>query len=782
MPKPKKIVACEDDLIALEEKLLKIINDNRDQADSDVKATESKWRGEVAKVQQTVVSNAATAEKAVEDARAEARTFTEECVQALNESIVAIAPPLDEKIETVHKDALTKLDELDTKLQQFVVDELTELAKSFDDEIKALKAELKDDVKTMGQEAANELVAQRKQIDASIEELRIACEEDRNRIRAETKEKLDDIVAKQCIRDEKQDDAKEALKRDLYFEVGKLEDSIREKEAKASSHTNSVAETAAKQLSDIDEKQTLHLRALDVVADHLKGRVQAVEHMQTRRVEWVIKDASKTITPGPGGWSGEKVFTSWFSPAFDASGVSGMRLELQMYRPPGPKSTEEERKAGNLGVFLWACKGMKLAFKLYIGDRCTQFDKKFNGRAPCGTHRFCFLKDQIDTENDTLRVGIEFMEVLRELEEPINPSSTSTAKKDGALDGTADGSITSMIVPAGSMCVMRHSSNRVIEQVRKEVQVMESKMVRKIDWLVQKGSKLRQYFLKDEALCSPVFKAAGLDNLQLILYPSGYGPATPGFCSVFLYGPAGANVHCFLTLGNQSREIFHTFEVSGAYGRTNFCMFDPVIDVVDDTVLLTLEIEEAQQDQSAIWLHEEVKPREPDSHRTLESEKELQSIIKLTKNPGKSPLGKPNGRGGKMDTHMSLPSYWSAKPLGDNHSPPDGFHPFEEVTQRKPLAFGIDTSQLKTSRPQSEQRGLRRNTSQSTPSLQTLGRTAMSEDLSPPLPNVSAGPPKAVPDWEQDVLGGASSMGQSRKFAARRSRPLTGSSERLEEQ
>lgn len=319
-------------------------------------------------------------------------------------------------------------------------------------------------------------------------------------------------------------------------------------------------------------------------------------------------------------------------------------------------------------------------------------------------------------------------------------------------------------------------TNRVVEQVRKEVAVMESKMVRKIDWLVQKGSKLRQYFLHGEAICSPVFKAAGLDDLQLLLYPSGYGPSTAGFCSVFLYGPAGANIHCYLTLGNQTREIYHTFEVSGAYGRTNFCLFDPVIDVVDDTVLVTLEIEEAQQEQSAIWLHEEVKPREPDSHRTAQSEKELKSIIKLTKNPGKSPLGKPNGRSGKLDTHMSLPSYWSSKPLGDNHSPPEGFHSFEEVTSRKPLAFGIDTSHLKPGRPQSEQEhGLRRNLtklSQSTPALhQSLGRSALEEDLSPPLPAVSAGTPKASPDWEHDlILGGASSVGQAKKFAVRRQR------------
>merc|ERR1719253_1832634 len=103
---------------------------------------------------------------------------------------------------------------------------------------------------------------------------------------------------------------------------------------------------------------------------------------------------------------------------------------------------------------------------------------------------------------------------------------------------------------------------------------------------------LRRCFPVDECMCSKPFNAAGVENMQLIFYPSGYHGSTDGFCSLFLFGPAGATLRCFLFAGGQKREASHYFREPGAFGRTNFCRYEACMDDVEDTVLLALEVEE----------------------------------------------------------------------------------------------------------------------------------------------------------------------------------------------
>ncbi|CAE7828385.1 unnamed protein product, partial [Symbiodinium microadriaticum] len=49
-------------------------------------------------------------------------------------------------------------------------------------------------------------------------------------------------------------------------------------------------------------------------------------------------------------------------------------------------------------------------------------------------------------------------------------------------------------------------------------------------------------------------------------------------------------------VGDQKRDANHSFEVAGAFGRTNFCRFEAGIDQVTDTISIALEVDEAHQD------------------------------------------------------------------------------------------------------------------------------------------------------------------------------------------
>lgn len=800
MPK-KPVVATEEEVNQHVEDLKELIKKAQEEAAAATQATEDKWRAEIQRMDQKTDTNASSTSNALTAARSEAKEYTEECITQLNTQILSNFPPLEATVAGNHEDALKKLDDCDTKLQQLIVDELSALAAQFDEELQGLKAELTNNLENWGRETAEAMVDQRRQLDESIENLRTECMDDRTRIREETKLGFEQSEQRQHERDEAQDSVREEERREIYNQFDKVDDLIREKERAAAEHADQVATTAESNRASLAEQNHNRLVRLNGEARQLREGLREVENVTTRRVEWVVKKASEVIRAPPEGWSAEDNFKSFYSPKFNGAGAWGMQFELQLFGPPQRKEGEEPEPVtgtGNLGVCLWACKGTRIAFKLYIGERGVPLEKKFNGRAPASSGRLCWLRDQINKEDDTLRVGVEFLEAMREVEYthrmpppplPLTGRSPddidSVMKAIDALEGEEEPELDHTV--DGSLCFMRYLNNRVIDQVQQQVSGMESRMVRRIQWQVQHASKLRQYFSWGQAICSPCFGAAGVDKMQLALYPSGYGTAvTDGFCSLFLYAPAGCTMHCFLSVAKQVREIQHTWEQAGAYGRTNFCMFDHVIDLVDDTILVTLEIEDAQQDVCTAWAHQEAATRKSESHQAGGiSDKDLSSITKLTKNAGKAPNGKPNGRQGKMDTVLDLPSFWTPKALvqegQESADIPEGFHSFDEVLNRRPMKTRPDSSGNGAAPPAARVRKI-----DSAPSLhdhgvpghgherEQAGRTAMQEDLSPPLPPFSQGSVKlgaASEHYLEELPGGASSYGQARKAATRRQRP-----------
>lgn len=797
MPK-KPLVATADELQEEVAKLVEQIKKVQVEAAAAVQVVDKKWQAAVEEVTASVTHNANTASESVTTARSEAKEYTEACVSALNEQLIIMFPPIEEKIVENQEEMLKRLEDVDTKIQQLIVDELSALAAQFDEELQSVKTELSQNIEDMGREAAEALVQQRREIDESIEKLRVETIEDRARIREEMKLEFEKTIAAQNIVDQKQDEEREALRIAKWAQFAVVDEVIKDKENKAHVHAEEVAATAEANRAALAEYNRQRLVQLDGETAQLREGLREVENVSTRRVEWVIKNAAEMIRPPPEGWSAEKSYRSFQSPKFNGAGAWGMQFELQFFAGRRKSAVEEAkdpgRNEGNLALHLWACKGTRLAFKAFIGDRAMPLDKKFNGLSPASTGRMCWLNEAINKEDGTLRVGVEFLEAMREVEYPSRmppPPLSLTGKAPEEIDGVMK-AIAALAgeeeekepdensLP-GSMCYMRHLSNRVMEQVKEQVSGMESRMIRKIQWLVQNASKLREHFQWGQAMCSPCFSAAGVENMQFALYPSGYGQITEGFCSLFLYANAGVTLHCFLSMGaegKQAREVQHTWDKPGAYGRTNFCLFDKVVDLQDDTILITLEIEEAKQEVCTPWTHQE-------SAKGVATDKDLSSIVKLTRNPGKTPNGRPNGRQGKMDTEMTLQSIWISKSFVEQGQAsseiPEGFHSFDEVLNRRPM----------TIRPESADKKMRKSATrlsrhESAPALKSPSAqqnatriSAMQEDLAPPLPPVSAGPSITLGaiagSWGDTVgselPGGASNFGKVSISAARRQRP-----------
>merc|ERR1719387_2163089 len=74
---------------------------------------------------------------------------------------------------------------------------------------------------------------------------------------------------------------------------------------------------------------------------------------------------------------------------------------------------------------------MQMSYKLSCGKKTAPtIEKTFNGRVPYGTKRFWFMANEINKEDDTLRVSVEILEAVREVEHIIKPPALPVEDED----------------------------------------------------------------------------------------------------------------------------------------------------------------------------------------------------------------------------------------------------------------------------------------------------------------------------------------------------------------
>lgn len=195
-------------------------------------------------------------------------------------------------------------------------------------------------------------------------------------------------------------------------------------------------------------------------------------------------------------------------------------------------------------------------------------------------------------------------------------------------------------------------------------------------------------------MCSVAFSAAGVDNLQLLFYPCGYTGVTDGFCSFFLYAPAGATLKYVLYAGSHRRDATHFFEDQGAFGRSNFCRFDSIVEQDTDSIFLALEIEEAHQDIVAKVAHPLVAAGDRRSQPQIDGAvpKAVESVVKMHRAPNKPPSA-------ALEEKRVLPSLWTAKSLGEQQrGSSEPMRSFEDLRQSR---GGLSSSSGRKTQPQS---------------------------------------------------------------------------------
>jgi hypothetical protein len=701
-----------------------------------------KLRGELQQVGANVTENARTTQRAIERVTEDSKAYSETCIENLAQRISPHLQANEEKINKSQQALEGQIRKVDNDVRVALAEELGALCEQFDKQLTELRESLEAQSERWAREAAEEVVKQRRESDEAVERARSEAKQANESAAAVASKEIvasESRTKQQIFATEERNDRATG---ELQLRIDRLSDDLQELQAASKDHTESVSRGALGEVQRLRQEAEAKLNSLSEQNTRLQEAVSEVENVSTRKVDWVINNVSQRLRPSTPG-SKASLHTSWFSPKFNAAGMHGLQLEIQLFRPADPPI--EEEAAGDCAAFLWACKGTSLVYKLYVGKKVALMEKVFNGRVPYGTKRLCFLKDQINRENDTLRVSVEILEAVREIEFPVEPPPPIEDPDEAEL----------AVRPLeGTVVFRRHVNNRVFDQVKREVEIMRSRMVRRIEWRVEQAGLLRRCFPPGESLCSAPFSAAGIENMQLIFYPSGYGGCTEGFCSLFLFGPAGTTLRASLWAGSQRRDVSHYFEEPGAFGRTNFCRFDSAIDAEEDTVRIALEVDEAHQDIQANVAHPVVQPGDRRTQTQIGGDlpHKVDSVVKLKRVPGKAAQG--------MSDQRVLPSLWQAKSLSSDPMP-EGMHSFEELRPRggRPRA-GEPTSPQPTS-------GSLNRRSESVPTFKSpqdssYEKTQLGTDLVP-LPQLSR-TTNGSPDWGSlDASIGSRSLRKGRR-------------------
>ncbi|CAE7033315.1 unnamed protein product [Symbiodinium natans] len=306
---------------------------------------------------------------------------------------------------------------------------------------------------------------------------------------------------------------------------------------------------------------------------------------ETRQVEWHLpEEAIQQIGKVQAGELDQLPWeASFFSPPFEAAGAHGMQLELRIH------FEEADSLRNYCALYVWACDGLQLVFRLLFGTESLVLRHDFDGKSPCGLKRQGSLLR-------SLRLGIELYKSSFESSATGTSDVSSQMSRQLAERCESRGPVCGELAVQFSMNVhhrlepMSPSLGPATAQPRRKADIVQSGSVHRVHWSFESGSLLSSSLAPGEAVRSTV-QAAGIKDLQLIFYPLGSEGAECGYCSLFLSLPSICPMRCWLCAGTTRREVLPDPVEPEMLGCVNLAKLEKLMDPVDETVELILEIQ-----------------------------------------------------------------------------------------------------------------------------------------------------------------------------------------------
>eukprot|EP00933_Yihiella_yeosuensis_P002660 TRINITY_DN10458_c0_g1_i1.p1 TRINITY_DN10458_c0_g1~~TRINITY_DN10458_c0_g1_i1.p1 ORF type:complete len:355 (+),score=35.13 TRINITY_DN10458_c0_g1_i1:45-1067(+) len=289
---------------------------------------------------------------------------------------------------------------------------------------------------------------------------------------------------------------------------------------------------------DLEENQ----KRLDCV-----GKIDSSDQF-VRRVEWTISNFSKEEKLCQKG-------TPMWSPKFKAAGLEGLKLE---FIPKG----REKSSPGFCSLFLWCPNGTHIRYQLWVGSFLRSPDHdEYAGDIGHGHSNFCPLEPQVDRENDSIRVGVDFLEVIR---------SHTFIEKGLTL-----------------------TSSSLQQMVSKEAEVVHNRGVNRVVWKIHKISEMLKLYPRGASMYSRTFTANGIREIHFEFYPNGSTDTKKdGYCAFYLKCSEGSSMIVTLFVGNFKKgPIKTTYDSLTAKGLPDFCLLQDEINREDDSIEVGIEVQ-----------------------------------------------------------------------------------------------------------------------------------------------------------------------------------------------
>lgn len=252
-------------------------------------------------------------------------------------------------------------------------------------------------------------------------------------------------------------------------------------------------------------------------------------HLSSSKVEWRIWGIAAKMAHYP---KGSRIF----SPEFSTFQISGLGL---VFYPNGNSSA----KTGFCSLGLKAPHGTHLRYKLYIGVTERFTDLRHNVTESWGFVDMCKVEDEVQPEDDLLRLGVEIIDDI---------DANETLKNASPM---------------------------------------------KVEWVIGSMQNKLAHYRKDVAVYSDEFSVGGVDKLRLKFYPAGKKEADPGWCSLYLEAPKGSELRCRLSVGRKSMSFdrLEKFGEDSIWGFLTLCKLREELEQDGDTLRITLEVLETRR-------------------------------------------------------------------------------------------------------------------------------------------------------------------------------------------
>jgi len=310
-------------------------------------------------------------------------------------------------------------------------------------------------------------------------------------------------------------------------------------------------------------RQAAELKGLQSSVAELRKQLQMLESFKSSppgistfatKVEWTLEGvASKFQAMSKG--------DSIWSPSFDAAGLKGLQLEIY---PKGREKTMD----GFCSLFLWCPSGASIKYQLFVGTflRAPDVDE-YIGKIGHGHSNFCPLAPEIDLDSDSLRVGVDFLEV-------------------SMLD----------VVEVNGLKLSMQTPSSLLEEVE---QCMTNRGVNKIMWTISNMSQRMKSLPKGTSLWSKAAAAAGVADILLEFYPNGSKNTTKdGYCAFYIRCPYRVEIIVTLFVGKTRKGPIRTvFDNQSGKGLPDFCLVEDEIDKASDSLVVGLQLQQNPQKQ-----------------------------------------------------------------------------------------------------------------------------------------------------------------------------------------